>query len=69
MMINERRAADTDTGTRELRVKVPEDLYQKLHILKLLKGIAIRDAVQAALHDYLRERESARRAPASRRPQ
>jgi hypothetical protein len=43
---------------KEIKVKIPIDLYLKLHQHKILNGEQIKDTVEEALDGYLEELES-----------
>ncbi|HWG91767.1 MAG TPA: hypothetical protein VNZ52_13035 [Candidatus Thermoplasmatota archaeon] len=60
MMINEAKPIG-ENDLRELRVKIPGDLYRKLHATRVIKGEAIRDIVERALLEYFRARAEAQR--------
>lgn len=49
MLISE---AKTDSGPKELRVKIGVEYHLKLHALKLLKGKRMSEAVEEALEFY-----------------
>lgn len=43
---------------KEIKVKIPMDLYLKLHQHKIINGELLKDVVQDALDGYLAELES-----------
>ena len=49
MLIQEAR---TDSGPKELRVKIGVEYHLKLHALKLLRGKRMSEAVEEALEYY-----------------
>lgn len=44
---------------KEIKVKIPMDLYLKLHQHKIINGELLKDVVQDALDGYLAELENA----------
>lgn len=63
MMINEAKPV-TEDDLKELRVKIPADLYRKLHSMRVLRGVAIRDIVEVALLEYFKTRQMVAHAAA-----
>lgn len=54
----ETESEETETETtREMKVKIPERQYLKLHALKITRGTGISEAVSIALDDFLEEVE------------
>lgn len=43
---------------KEIKVKIPMDLYLKLHQNKIINGELLKDVVQEALDGYLEEMEA-----------
>ncbi|MDX1611793.1 MAG: hypothetical protein R3185_05450 [Candidatus Thermoplasmatota archaeon] len=54
-MSNQESTSETN---REMKVRIPERQYLKLHALKITRGLGISEAVSAALDAFLEEIEA-----------
>lgn len=55
--MSQESTSEDPESTREMKVKIPERQYLKLHALKITRGTGISEAVTIALDSFLDEVE------------